>query len=120
MSAKHKAHGLIIKCIDFRFQERIEADAKSRGLYGNSDEIAWPGASKDSDNVSKSAELSIRLHDPSEVLIYEHEDCGAYGENNSEEIHRQNAQRLKEFLEQIKPGIKVVTLIATFQGIKGL
>ena len=120
MSKEHKAHALRIKCIDWRFSEVIERDSLARGLNGRSDDISWPGASSDFDNVSQAAALSIELHDPDEAYIYEHEDCGAYGNDNSEETHKENAEKLKEFLLGKKPQIKVTTLIATLGGIKTL
>ena len=120
MSKEHKAKALRIKCIDWRFAEVIESDSQARGLNGRSDDISWPGASYDFDNVSKTAALSIKLHDPDEAYIYEHEDCGAYGEDNSINVHRENPYKLKAYLEEKKPSIKVTTLIATLDGIKEL
>lgn len=120
MSPKHKAHTLVIECIDFRFQEVIDADIQTRGCKGKFDRIAWPGASKDFDNIESAAKLSLKLHDPNQVLIYEHEDCGAYGPNNSEEAHRENAQKLAKSLKETKPNLQVITLFATFEGIKEL
>lgn len=120
MPTKHKAQALAIHCIDFRFQKVIDDDLVNRGLGGKFDRIAWPGASKDFEAVDRNAKLSLKLHDPNQVLIYEHEDCGAYGDDNSEETHRQNAVRLKNSLLNIKPQLQIVALIATFQGIKEL
>src|SRR3989344_6502821 len=110
MSVQHKAPALAIHCIDFRFQKQIEKDLEKRGLFGQFDRIAWPGVSLDFENVSKASELSIKLHNPDLALIYEHEDCGVYDEDDSLNTHRKNAQRLKTFLVGIKPGIKVTTL----------
>ncbi len=118
MSKEHKARALAVHCIDFRFQKQIEDDLETRGLKNQFDRIAWPGASKDFDNVSKACKLSIRLHNPDLALIYEHEDCGAYGEDDSLEAHRTNANRLNVFLKESKPEIKVITLMVTFEGIK--
>ena len=120
MSKEHKANALRIKCIDWRFAEVIANDAQVRGLNGNSYEISWPGASKDFDNVSRAADISLKLHDPDQVYIYEHEDCGAYGKDNSEDSHRKNAYKLKAYLEEKKTGIQVSTFMATFSGIKEL
>lgn len=120
MSVEHKTQALAIACIDFRFQEMIEEDLKKRGLAGKVDSIAWPGASKDLDQVAKAAEVSIRLHDPDLALIYEHEDCGAYGDDNSLQTHKDNAARLAEKLKGGKPSLEVTSLIATFEGIKDL
>jgi carbonic anhydrase len=118
MSVKHKAKALAIHCIDFRFQTIIEEDLKERGLAGLVDRISVPGASKDFDVVDRFAKLSLQLHDPDQIIIYEHEDCGAYGENNSEEAHRTNAQKLKAHLIKLKPEIKVTILFVTFNRIK--
>lgn len=120
MSVKHKAEALAIHCIDYRFQEMIDQDLAQRGLNGNVDRIAWPGTSKELAKVSEAAQVSLRLHNPDFALIYEHEDCGAYGKDNSVETHRANAQRLANFLKGKKPEIKVTPLIATFEGVKEL
>ncbi|MBI2327551.1 hypothetical protein HYU92_04500 [Candidatus Curtissbacteria bacterium] len=120
MSVKHKAQAAAITCIDFRFQQMIEKDLEKRHLEGNCDRISWPGASKDHDKVLEATALSIRLHDPDQVYIYEHEDCGAYQQDNSIETHRQNANKFANSLREIKPSLVVNTLIATFQGISPL
>ncbi len=117
----HKAKILVIHCIDLRFQEMIDADVKQNASYGEFDRIAWPGASIDFENVKNSAiDVSLKLHQPDEVIIYEHEDCGAYGQNNAFETHKKNAQKLKEALIEASPDIKVTLKIATFEGIKEL
>ena len=120
MSVKHKAKALIVHCIDFRFQKLVENDLKMRNLKGQTDRISWPGVSKDLENIKKATKVSINLHDPDEAFIYEHEDCGAYGEDNSLETHRQNANALKDYLEKIKPSIKVTTLFVTFSKVEKL
>lgn len=116
----HKAQTLIIQCIDLRFQGAVDEDLKKRQLLGKFDRIAWPGASKDFDNVKSAASVSLRLHDPDEIIIYEHEDCGAYGKDNSLKTHHDNAQNLSNSLKETKPSLKISLLIATFEGIKNL
>ena len=116
----HKAKILAIHCIDLRFQEIIDEDLRAKASYGHFDRISWPGASLDFENVRDSALVSLKLHDPDEILIYEHEECGAYGQENSEDIHRANAQRLAGALLQEKPSLKIQTLLAAFGGIKKL
>jgi len=118
MSPKHKAQALAITCIDYRFQKTIDEDLENRGLLGSVDRIAWPGAAKDHDSVFNAAQVSLRLHDPDQLLIYEHVDCGAYGKDNSEGTHRANAQKLAADLIKIKPELQITLLMATFEGIK--
>lgn len=98
----------------------IDEDVKKRANYGKFDRIAWPGASKDFENVKNAAEISLKLHNPDELIIYEHEDCGAYGEDNSTKTHYDNAVKLAEALKSTKPSLKITLAIVTFEGIKEL
>lgn len=98
----------------------IDENVKSKANYGEFDRIAWPGASKDFENVKAAAEVSIKLHNPDEVIIYEHEDCGAYGQDNSTKTHLENATRLARALKSANPNLKTALMIATFDGIKTL
>lgn len=120
MSVKHKAEAIAITCIDFRFQEMIDTDLRSRNLNGNCDRIAIAGASKNHEQALQQAQVSLRLHDPDKVLIYEHEDCGAYGQDNSVRTHLQKATQLEVSLRDLKPPIQVTKLFAAFDGIKDL
>lgn len=114
------AQALVIHCIDFRFQSAFDEDLKKRGLLGKFDRISTAGASKDFESVKRSAEASIKFHTPGKILIYEHEDCAAYREDNSEKTHKDNAQKLANALKKIKPSLKIEILIATFDEIKPL
>lgn len=116
----HKAQALVVTCIDFRFQGPINEDLVRRGIDKKSDRISWPGASKDIDTLIPAAELSLKRHQPDEVIIIEHVDCAAYGKDNSLGAHRENAEKLAQALRKIKPGLKVETLIATFDSIQPL
>ena len=116
----HKAKILAIHCIDLRFQEMIDRDLQTRAGYGYFDRIAWPGASLDFDNVKDAALLSLKLHDADEIVIYEHEDCGAYSNDNSPAAHKANAQKLADELVKVKPNLKVETFMVTINGIQKL
>lgn len=113
----HKAKILAIHCIDLRFQQMINEDILKRVKHGEFDRIAWPGTTIDLENVKKSSKVSLKLHNPDEIVIYEHEDCGAYGKNNDFEIHKTNAKLLADSIIIDSPNIKITTLIATFDGI---
>lgn len=116
-----KAKLLTIHCIDLRFQQMINEDILKRAKFGEFDRIAWPGATIDFENVKNAAiNVSIKLHSPDEIIIYEHEDCGAYGENNDFEVHKVNAKKLADTITSENPNLKVTTLIATFSGVKNL
>lgn len=117
----HKAKLLAIHCIDLRFQQIIDEDITKRANFGEFDRISWPGATIDFENVKNATiNVSIKLHNPDEIVIYEHEDCGAYGQNNDFSVHKTNAQKLADTIKSENPNLKITTLIATFNGIKNL
>lgn len=98
----------------------VDEDIKKYASYGEFDRIAWPGASIDFENVKNASDVSLKLHNPDKVIIYEHEDCGAYGEDNSPETHKKNAQKLESALKEASPNLNISIKIATFKGIKEL
>ncbi len=108
----HKADALVIHCIDLRFQDSIQKFLESKNLAGKFDRIAWPGTSKDLDTVLEAAAVSFRLHEPSKVFLIEHQDCGAYGEDNAESTHKEKAEALAEKLKELRPDIEIEILIA--------
>lgn len=112
----HHADALVIHCIDLRFQESIQKFLESKGAIGKFDRIAWPGTSKDLETVLKAAEVSFRLHEPGKVVLIEHEDCGAYGEDNSESVHKEKAESLAGKLKELHPDVEVEIRMAMLDG----
>jgi len=98
----------------------IDKHVKTHANYNEFDRISWPGTSKDFKNVKGATLISLKLHAPDMVIIYEHEDCGAYGEDNSIKTHKKNAKRLEKAIKTERASIKVKTMIATFDGVKEL
>ena len=98
----------------------IDEDILKRVKFGEFDRIAWPGTSIDFENVKMATNVSLKLHHPNEIIIYEHEDCGAYGQNNDFEVHKTNSQKLANAIQKVDPNLKITTLIATFNGIINL
>ncbi len=112
----HKADALVIHCIDLRFQESIQKFLESRELSGKFDRIAWPGTSKEAETVVQASEVSFRLHSPDKVILIEHEDCGAYGEDNRESTHKEKALALAHELKVLKSDIEVEIFMAMLDG----
>jgi len=88
----HKAKACILSCIDFRFQEQIHNWLEENGYMGKSDLIDVAGASRDlvapiKENHKKALmreiELSVNLHDPDEIIIIDHQDCGGYAQDGT-------------------------------------
>ena len=86
----HKAKALVITCMDFRFQNAIRGYLKKNGILGDCDRIVIAGGSRDfvcpvkpqfSSYVWTQLELSLKLHDPKEVIVIDHQDCGGYAQD---------------------------------------
>ena len=88
------------------------------GLKDNYDLIATPGASLGLEKIADSISTSIRLHEPENIYIFDHEDCGAYGEDNPREAHMRNLKKAKELLIQNYHNKKVLTYISGFDKIE--
>ena len=87
----HKAKAVVITCMDFRFHNKIQEYLLDKGYLGHCDEIVIAGASRDfikplkkehGDYVWRELELSIKLHNPDEIIFIDHQDCGGYAQDS--------------------------------------
>ena len=118
MQNGHKCKATAITCIDFRFVTKISSFLDGKGLNNNYDLITVPGASSNLDKIMESVDTSIKLHEPDEIYAFDHEDCGAYGKNNSRENHTSNLVRAKKILSAIYPRMKIKTYMAHFDFVE--
>jgi carbonic anhydrase len=88
----HKAKAVVITCMDFRFQEKIQEFLKRKDYLGHCDQIIIAGGGRDfispveipdGQYVWKQLELSMKLHDPEEIIIIDHQDCGGYAQDDT-------------------------------------
>lgn len=117
MSTDSECKALVISCIDYRFVTKVRNYLSNQNLKESYDLITTPGASLNIDKVSDHIGISFRLHKPKEVYIIDHEDCGAYGADNSKERHELNLKKARQALEKSHPEAKVHTSIAYFKKI---
>ena len=82
------------------------------------DLITIPGASLGLGSIASSILVSLQLHNPNQVYFFDHEDCGAYGKNNSKRLHVQNLKRAKKIILEGHPSKSVKTFIAGFRKIE--
>ncbi len=83
-SAFPRCQAVVVGCIDFRFVEPMLSFLGSRGLAGAFDLISWPGgavALGTADRVASldAVALACDLHQPSELILIVHHDCGRLG-----------------------------------------
>jgi carbonic anhydrase len=116
----HHCRALAISCIDFRFVSKVRKYLVDQGLEGNYDLVSLPGASLAIDEAMKAVEISNRLHQPSEVYLFDHEDCGAYGEDNSKERHISNLKKARDEILTLNPNLTVKLMLVGFERIEGI
>lgn len=75
----HTCKAVVVTCIDFRFQKFIEEWVNINVGPGQYDRVSWAGAVFNLETVLGQIEISHRLHHIKQVILVNHEDCGAYG-----------------------------------------
>ena len=79
-----QCQAVVVSCIDFRFVEPMRRFLAGRGLTGAVDIIAWPGgaaalATPDRDAIIDTIRMACELHNPAEIVLVAHHDCGRLG-----------------------------------------
>lgn len=92
---------VVISCIDFRFQERINKWVKRKAK--KYDRVALAGGVFDLPSIMKQVELSVELHKIKKVILMNHEDCGAYGKTGTYAKHKKD---LKDAIKKIESKFK--------------
>lgn len=131
----HKAKACVLMCMDFRFQKQSQQWLEKNGYLGNCDEVIVAGASRDlvkpiedfhKDALLRQIDLSVKLHDPDEIVIFDHQDCGGYAQDDTIpsglekeddiEKHKHYANKAKEVLEEIYPEKTIKVLYIDMEG----
>ena len=98
---------LVVRCIDFRFIHFIR-DFTDKNLAGKTyDIVGYAGATKEWDQVMKEVDISERLHSFKQLILINHEDCGAYGEQDSPERQAADLQKAKQVVLAKYPQLQV-------------
>lgn len=103
----HIADSCPVCCIDFRFQKFIR---KFTDEYINGktfDLVGFAGASKNLEIILDQLDISVRLHQIKQVILINHEECGAYGTESTPERHAADLKKAKETILTKWPGIQV-------------
>lgn len=116
MSNKHTCQAIVITCIDFRFQEFIDRWIDEKYGKRNFDRVAFAGGVFDLETVLKQVKISSRLHEIKEVVLINHEECGAYGEEGTHERH---VADLKNAMQRIKDECGNLNTLAYYLHLDG-
>src|SRR3990170_4908679 len=79
-----RCRALVLSCIDYRSVEPLHGFLRDAGLAGATDIVGWPGGAlallgRDRDPVMGAIHTACELHDPRELILAVHEDCGRIG-----------------------------------------
>lgn len=79
-----RCRAVVVTCVDYRFVEPLHRFLEGEGLAGAADVIAWPGgavamSTNDAAVLEGALAQACALHDPREVILIAHHDCGRIG-----------------------------------------
>ena len=120
----YRADACVISCFDFRFSAAVRKFLKRRtaAVYdhiqipGSVKVIAAPDRDSDRDFVLGMVRTSIRLHRPARLLLFGHNDCGAYPGAPVQVITADLAKAAAWF-SAAELGLDIETFFCDFDGI---
>ena len=123
----YQADACVISCFDFRFDTQLRKFLKRRGVEtydhvkipGSVKVIAVPDRDSDRDLVVTMLRTSMRLHRPSRLLLFGHNDCGAYP-GAAPAVVAADVAKAAEYFAQIEPSLQIESYFCDFDGIYGL
>jgi carbonic anhydrase len=80
------------------------------------DYVGYAGGVKDLITIVKQLDISVRLHHISQVILMNHEDCGAYGKESTHERHSQDLKTAKIVIHSLYPDLLVDTYYLHLDG----
>src|SRR3990172_1100793 len=121
MSENHICPAFAIHCIDFRLQKPIH-EFLAREFPEGFDRIVVAGGIKDlseegakRDYILSQIAISLKLHQPTVLVLLQHEDCGAYGGSanfvsaeKEKEFHSAELSMVAQLLMALCPQIQSV------------
>lgn len=113
----HKAESIIVTCIDFRLQEAINKWILENLAPKTYDRVALAGGVKNLETILSQIDIAVRLHHIKKVVLVNHEDCGAYGEEGAEQKHSQDLTYAAASIRQKYPQLEIETYYLNLDGI---
>jgi carbonic anhydrase len=113
---RHLCDALVVACIDFRFQKYINKWLKKNLKNKTYDYVGFAGSTKNIKIIMDQLDISVRLHQISEVVLIHHEDCGAYGTESSHDRHQTDLLKAKKTILKKYPNLKVLLFYLHLDG----
>ena len=123
----YQADACLISCFDFRFDTQLRKFLKRRGIEsfdhvkipGSVKVIAQPDRDSDRDLVVGMVRTSLRLHRPGRLLLFGHNDCGAYP-GAPPEVVAADVSKAADYFSQIEPNLQIESFFCDFDGVYAL
>ncbi|MDP3733406.1 MAG: hypothetical protein Q8Q91_02580 [Candidatus Daviesbacteria bacterium] len=112
----HKTEALIATCIDFRLQEAINNWIAQNFSPKTFDRVALAGGVKNLVVILSQIDIAVKLHHIKKAVLINHEDCGAYGAEGTQEKHSKDLQKAKEKILSKFPDLSVETYYLKLDG----
>lgn len=112
----HSCSTLAATCIDFRIQRFVEEWARKHLGKDHYDRVALAGGVKNRDVILGQVDISVRLHGIKNVVLMNHEDCGAYGSEGTEKKHRADLRATRLVLAAAHPTLDIETYYVKLDG----
>ena len=120
----YQADACVISCFDFRFDLAVRKFLKRRGIAiydhvkipGSVKAVVAPDRDSDRDLVLSMVRTSLRLHHPERMLIFGHNECGAYP-GAPPEIVAADVTRAAAIVRAAEPALGVECYFCDFDGV---
>ena len=118
------ADACVISCFDARFDQAIRKFLKRRGVSiydhvkipGSVKALGAPDRESDREFVLSMVRTSLRLHRPAKLLMFSHNDCGAYPGVDPSIVAADTVEAAK-FMALAEPALPCETYFCNFDGI---
>jgi hypothetical protein len=130
--ATHHCRACIIFCMDFRLNKLLAEFLAEQNLdkdgadiirvAGAAKSLARPGDPRDRDFLLEQLATSGRLHGTRRFYLINHEDCGAYGEEQVPDsdaelaMHARDLRTGRALLQKRFPAVEVLTYFMSLDG----
>jgi len=105
--SNHSCDGLVVACIDFRFQKYIKDWLGKNFENKTYDYVGFAGSTKNLETIMGQLDISVRLHQIKQVVLIHHEECGAYGAESTHDRHAEDLNKAKKTILEKYPDLIV-------------
>ncbi len=98
---------IVVHCMDYRLQKYLNKWLEASLDAHSFDLVSIAGGVYDLYDVIRQVDLAVRLHNVSRAVLINHEDCGAYGLESTDERHEIDLRHARDKLNRLFPQLQV-------------